>query len=130
MVYSLYWLIGTSRRNTQNFLLLAASYLFYGFWDYRFLLLLLGSSLIDFVGALAIHRSTSRLWRKIYLWHNIFWNIGILVLFKYYDFFLRGFYTFWGMDYAPGSFNLLNVIIPVGLSFYTFSGNFSQVNLE
>ncbi|PQB04264.1 MBOAT family O-acyltransferase [Aureitalea marina] len=120
VVYSLYWLIGTKKRNVQNILILVSSYFFYGQWDWRFLFLLLASSLIDFYGALAIHQSSSKKWRKFYLWHNVFWNIGVLILFKYYDFFLRSFYQMLGQEFEPGTFSLMNVLIPVGLSFYTF----------
>jgi D-alanyl-lipoteichoic acid acyltransferase DltB (MBOAT superfamily) len=120
VVYSLYWAVGSRNRRTQNGILLVSSYLFYGLWDWRFLILLAGSTLIDYLGARAIYATQSRFWKKFYLWHNVLWNIGILVLFKYFDFFLRSFYALWGENYASGSFNLLDVIIPVGLSFYTF----------
>lgn len=120
VVYSLYWFIGTKKKRAQNVLILLASYLFYGLWDWRFLFLLLASTLIDYIGAQAIKGTNSTRWKKFYLWHNVFWNIGVLVLFKYYNFFLASFYDLFGAEYAPESFGLLDVIIPVGLSFYTF----------
>lgn len=120
VVYSLYWLIGTKRKKAQNGLILVASYFFYGLWDWRFLFLLLASTLIDYIGAQAIAKTSSKSWRKFYLWHNVFWNIGVLILFKYYDFFLHSFYQLWGGEYQQEGFDLINLVIPVGLSFYTF----------
>lgn len=115
----LYWLLGTRNRKAQNLLLLAASYIFYGLWDWRFLLLLFGSSILDYVLGLALQGGAGPKKRKFYLYTSVFWNIGILFVFKYFNFFIDSFSGFWGTGPNP-SFNIWTVVIPVGLSFYTF----------
>lgn len=114
-----YWAIGTQQRKWQNLLLLAASYVFYGLWDWRFLFLLIGSSLVDFFIGLALHKSEKSLNRKFLVALSLCSNLGILFVFKYFNFFLDGFSSF----FLSGNSNyqsLWEVIIPVGLSFYTF----------
>lgn len=104
----------------RNILVVAASYLFYGWWDYRFLGLLLFSSLLDYYLALALDRPTQARARRLLVWTSVGANLGILGVFKYYDFFaeslgqlLRGL----GLEVEPAT---LRVILPVGISFYTF----------
>lgn len=119
-VFLLYWWTGNHQRRIQNFLLLSASYIFYGFWDWRFLFLILLSSLIDFFAGWRIHKSQDPVRRKWYLYFSIFWNIGILFLFKYFNFFLKSLATFLGLVQQDAAYSALNIILPVGLSFYTF----------
>lgn len=120
IVYLLYWGIGVSRRTAQNILLLVASYVFYGLWDWRFLSLIVASSLIDFYASRAIEKSEKPNLRKFYLWASILWNLGVLFIFKYYNFFIDSFTTLFSLPASEDGFMIWDVIIPVGLSFYTF----------
>ncbi|GEQ87166.1 O-acyltransferase [Patiriisocius marinistellae] len=120
IVYLLYWGLGSKRRTPQNFLLLTASYFFYGIWDWRFLGLLLASSLIDYFAAIKIESSSSKVARKSYLWLSLLWNLGVLFVFKYYGFFVDNFVGLFTDNPTANHYYFWNVIIPVGLSFYTF----------
>lgn len=104
----------------QNWLLLGASYYFYAAWDWRFLSLLIGSTLVDFVVARTIARTTDRRRRKHLLWLSLAYNFGVLGFFKYYGFFAESLVTLaasvgWHLDLVT-----LHVILPIGISFYTF----------
>ena len=116
----MYQLIGYKKRIHQNILLLLASYVFYGLWDWRFLSLLIGSTLIDYFAGKAIQKAINPLYKKGYLWFSIIWNLGILITFKYFNFFLDSFYLLFGQESAFDGYNFWNVVIPLGLSFYTF----------
>ncbi|WP_235005281.1 MBOAT family O-acyltransferase [Pedobacter nyackensis] len=105
----------------QNAIILIASYIFYGWWDWRFLLLLLVSTLIDFFFGLIIHSNTGRK-KLIYLWLCILNNLGILFVFKYYNFFIESFTELSqsiGFNFSP---YFISIALPVGISFYTFHG--------
>ncbi|MEM7186794.1 MAG: MBOAT family O-acyltransferase [Bacteroidota bacterium] len=119
IVYLVYWIIGTTRRNAQNVLLLIASYVFYGLWDWRFLGLLIMSSFVDFIAARAIANTKKHGTQKLFLWLSVAWNLGVLVAFKYFNFFVDSFETLFGLDPVDG-YTFWNVAIPLGLSFYTF----------
>ncbi|GEO21899.1 O-acyltransferase [Cyclobacterium qasimii] len=104
----------------QNFLIVAASYLFYGWWDWRFLSLILFSTVVDYAigNRLKIEGNPTK--RKVLLYTSIFVNLGFLGFFKYYNFFLDNFisaFSFFGTEINASS---LNIILPVGISFYTF----------
>ncbi len=120
IAYTLYWLVGSNRRTSQNILLLLASYLFYGLWDWRFLGLLIASSLIDYLAGLAIRNSKQKKTRKFLLYTSILWNLGVLFTFKYFNFFIDEFTSLFSSEGIATSFTIWNVIIPIGLSFYTF----------
>lgn len=120
IVYFAYWGIGTKRRKAQNLLLLVASYVFYGSWDWRFLFLLMASSLVDYVAGRILERSEKVSLRKLILWTSIFWNLGVLVIFKYFNFFISSFYELFSIENTQQTYTFWNVIIPLGLSFYTF----------
>jgi len=93
---------------------------FYGWWDWRFLLLIFLSTIVDYTVGLQLSKATKKSNRKILLWLSLLVNIGLLVYFKYYNFFLNNFITafsFFGMHINA---NTLNIILPVGISFYTF----------
>ncbi len=120
VVFTMYWAIGSKRRVAQNVLILVSSYLFYGLWDWRFLSLILGSSLVDFVAARFIFNSERKITRHFWLGFSLFWNLGILFVFKYMNFFLDSFYDLFNIELIPNEFSAWNLIIPVGLSFYTF----------
>lgn len=120
IAYLLYWLIGSKNRVFQNALLLLSSYFFYGVWDWRFLGLLVASSLIDYIAAKQIERTPSKIKKKTFLWLSISWNLGVLFLFKYYGFFVESFMSLFYNGVDTSHYVFWNVVIPVGLSFYTF----------
>lgn len=119
-VFLLYWFV-FRRQRAQNVLLLAASYVFYGWWDVRFLLLIALTSVLSYLFGRMIDQNSARpKARKAFSLANIALNIGILGIFKYYDFFADN------LARLLGSFGLhadpltLNLVLPVGISFYTF----------
>jgi len=118
IVFILYWSIGNKRIQGQNLLLLAASYLFYGVWDWRFLLLILASSLVDFYAGKHIAKANTKKTKRLWLYTSLSWNLGVLFVFKYYNFFLDNLKTLF--EIPENTFTTLDIIIPVGLSFYTF----------
>ena len=104
----------------QNRFLLIASYYFYGSWDWRFLSLLWISTIVDFYCGQAIEKNTAKVIRKKFLIYSIITNLGILGFFKYYNFFagnLQFVLSSWGVVIPLST---LNIILPVGISFYTF----------
>lgn len=120
VVLLLYWGIGFSRRKYQNLLLLVASYFFYGLWDWRFLSLIFASSIIDYYVGIWLESSNDTRKRKGLLWISIIWNLGVLFVFKYYNFFIAEFSELFNLNQENFAFSSLQVILPVGLSFYTF----------
>ncbi len=115
-VFYLYWLLRRSVR-IQNLFIVACSYLFYGWWDWRFLLLIAFTTLCSYGSALLMEKKES--FRRVFCTVNIIVNLGILFLFKYYDFFVEGFESLMsvlGLKAHPAT---LSLILPVGISFYT-----------
>jgi D-alanyl-lipoteichoic acid acyltransferase DltB (MBOAT superfamily) len=120
IVFILYWFATNKNLKLQNFLILVASYVFYGWWDWRFLSLIVFSTIVDYSIGLKLKNEEKQFKRKVLLWTSIFVNLGFLGFFKYYNFFLDNFITafsFFGTDIKANS---LNIILPVGISFYTF----------
>ncbi|MFD2035785.1 MBOAT family O-acyltransferase [Belliella marina] len=120
VVFLLYWFLTNNNLKLQNFLIVAASYFFYGWWDWRFLSLILFSTILDYFIGRGLSKQDDQLKRKMLLWTSIVVNLGFLGFFKYYNFFLDNFvtaYTFLGKEISGDS---LNIILPVGISFYTF----------
>lgn len=120
IVFALYWGAFSRRVRAQNILLVIASYIFYGWWDWRFLSLLFISSLIDFLIGLKLPLAKTVRHRKILLGISLFSNLGMLLIFKYYDFFIQ---SFLDLSHALGiqaHAGTLHIILPVGISFYTF----------
>ncbi|HET8860546.1 MBOAT family O-acyltransferase [Marivirga sp.] len=118
--FLLYWFVFKEHLKAQNFFLLAISYVFYGWWDWRFLSLIAFSSLVDFIAGQQIEKSSTKARKKLFLWISICTNLGFLGFFKYFNFFAESFadmVSMIGMQANPWS---LNVILPVGISFYTF----------
>lgn len=118
--FLLYWFVFKKHLKAQNFFLLAISYVFYGWWDWRFLSLIAFSSLVDFIAGQQIEKSSTKARKKLFLWISICTNLGFLGFFKYFNFFAESFadmMSLVGMQANPWS---LNVILPVGISFYTF----------
>jgi alginate O-acetyltransferase complex protein AlgI len=120
-VFFLYWFVFQKNLRIQNSLLLISSYVFYGWWDYRFLSLILLSTVVDYFVGLMIHDSNDKKIRKFYLWISILFNLGLLGFFKYFNFFIDSWIDLLGVfGYEQKSTWTLNVILPVGISFYTF----------
>lgn len=120
IVFILYWFVLNKNIKHQNFLIAIASYIFYGWWDWRFLGLIFFSSLVDFTIGRSLGVSSKKIERKLLLCISILVNIGLLGYFKYYNFFLDNFksaFSFFGSEINSNS---LEIILPVGISFYTF----------
>lgn len=120
IVFFFYWFITNKSLKSQNLLLLASSYFFYSCWDWRFLFLLFFSTFLDyFTGLKMVEGKNSK---RFWFWLSIIVNLGFLGVFKYYDFFVKSFaeaIANFGLQINPTT---LNVILPVGISFYTFHG--------
>lgn len=122
VVFILYWFVCHRSLRLQNILLLLSSYFFYSCWDWRFVFLLAFSTLLDYVTGLKIASSSIQRQKKFWLTLSIVVNLGFLGIFKYYDFFAESFTELmdgFGLYVHPAT---LNVILPVGISFYTFHG--------
>ena len=117
-VFLLYWLVFQRSVRAQNLFVVAVSYLFYGWWDWRFLFLIAFTSLCSWGSGLLIERHRNRPVAKIVHISNIVLNLAILGVFKYYDFFVTSFAKLFLNGRTDGL--LLNIILPVGISFYTF----------
>lgn len=122
VVFLLYWFVAQRQLKAQNMLLLLASYFFYACWDWRFLFLLLFSTALDYFSGLQIARSEQRGRRLFWLWLSIGLNLGFLGIFKYYNFFAENMAAFMARFGLVSHPVLLQVILPVGISFYTFHG--------
>ncbi|MFK7935343.1 MAG: MBOAT family protein [Saprospiraceae bacterium] len=120
IVFALYWSIFAKNLRAQNVFLIAVSYLFYGWWDWRFLSLIIFSSAIDYSVGLALSRTSEQRKRKWWLGLSLFVNLGLLGFFKYYDFFLAEFIAAFAEIGIPLHASTLRIILPVGISFYTF----------
>lgn len=119
-VFILYWLVFNKNLKAQNLLVLVASYVFYGWWDWRFLGLIAFSTAIDFLVGIQLDKSENSSTRKILLGISLLVNIGLLGFFKYYNFFLDNFISAFTILGMPIKANSLHLILPVGISFYTF----------
>ena len=120
LVFAVYWLWVYRHVRLRNAWLLAASYFFYGYWDYRFLALIILSSFADYVIGLAIYRREETHVRRRWLFLSLFINLGILATFKYAGFFVNELSVLLsglGIDTEPLH---LDFVLPVGISFYTF----------
>jgi len=120
IVFLLYWFVANKNLKLQNLLIVISSYVFYGWWDWRFLSLILFSTIVDFLVGLMLSKEENETKRKALLWTSILVNLGFLGFFKYYNFFIENFttaFSFFGNEIQPNS---LNIILPVGISFYTF----------
>lgn len=120
VVFLIYWFVLKGNLKFQNLFLLCASYLFYGWWDWRFLSLIIFSSMVDYIVGICLSNTVEIFKRKLFLSLSIFVNLGFLAFFKYYNFFFQNFvdaFSFLGQNIDP---QRLNIILPVGISFYTF----------
>ena len=120
-VFILYWFVFHKNLKFQNLLILLSSYLFYGWWDYRFLSLIFLSTVVDYIIGLNIPKQYSEKNQKLLLWSSILFNLSVLGFFKYYNFFIDSWIDlFRSVGYEIKSVWTLNIILPVGISFYTF----------
>ena len=122
IVFFLYWFVFNKTKSSQNALLIIASYYFYSCWDWRFLFLLVFSTFLDYYTGIQIEKGKSEKIRKFWFWLSILINLGFLGIFKYYNFFADSFSDLLSSVGFQSSPILLNVILPVGISFYTFHG--------
>lgn len=122
IVFFLYWFVTNRNLKIQNLMLLVASYYFYACWDYRFMFLLMFSTFLDYYTGLKMDEGKNENTRKFWLWLSVGINLGFLGFFKYYNFFAENFAEMlqsFGFQVNPWT---LKVILPVGISFYTFHG--------
>ena len=122
IVFLLYWFVTAHNLKLQNVLLLASSYLFYACWDWRFLFLLIFSTLLDYYTGIRMSDAKNQANKKFWFWLSVSVNLGFLGVFKYYNFFAASFadaVANFGLQVNPWT---LKVILPVGISFYTFHG--------
>ena len=122
VVFTLYWCLNSRGLRLQNLLLLLSSYFFYASWDWRFLFLLIFSTLLDYFTGLKISSAKSIYDKKVLFWISISVNLGFLGVFKYYNFFAESFYEALLQMGVKVDIWTLKVILPVGISFYTFHG--------
>ncbi len=122
IVFVLYWFATKGNLRFQNILLLFCSYFFYASWDWRFLFLLIFSTLLDYYTGIKMSNAKNQNIKKFWFWLSISVNLGFLGVFKYYNFFAESFadaIANLGLQVNPWT---LKVILPVGISFYTFHG--------
>ena len=122
IVFFLYWFATKRKLKYQNILLLIASYFFYASWDYRFLFLLIFSTFLDYSTGIKMDEAKNQKMKRFWFWLSICVNLGFLGVFKYYNFFATSFadaLSLFGLKTNPW---ILQVILPVGISFYTFHG--------
>ena len=120
IVFILYWFVFQKSLKWQNFFIVITSYIFYGWWDWRFLFLILFSTVQDYCIAYWIEKENSQKKRKLLLSISIITNLGFLGFFKYYNFFIDNFITAFSFFGTKPSIHTLNILLPVGISFYTF----------
>lgn len=122
IIFVLYWFITNKNLRLQNVLLLVASYFFYACWDWRFLFLLMFSTLLDYCTGIKMQEAENQKGKAFWFWLSIIVNLGFLGVFKYFNFFAESFaeaISNFGVHINPWT---LNLILPVGISFYTFHG--------
>jgi len=122
VVFILYWFVTNKSYRLQNILLLLASYFFYGCWDWRFLFLLAFSTFLDYFTGFKIHNAATARHRKLWLVISVVVNLGFLGVFKYYNFFANSFADLLRLFGLNPTVTTLKLVLPVGISFYTFHG--------
>ena len=118
VVFSVYWSLRENR--SRKLWLLVCSYIFYAAWNWKFLFLLMGSSALDYLVGMMLTRTKDPRARRAWLILSLCANLGTIAFFKYYNFFVTSAATFLEWLGLPASVHTLNIIIPVGVSFYTF----------
>ena len=120
IVFIVYWFITNRNLKLQNFIIVLASYVFYGWWDWRFLSLIIFSTIIDYSVGLRFSNTTKPSERKFLLMISLAINLGLLGFFKYFNFFIESFNAAFASAGIHTNMSSLNIILPVGISFYTF----------
>jgi alginate O-acetyltransferase complex protein AlgI len=118
--FALYWLVFKKSLKLQNLLVLAGSYFFYGWWNWRFLFLIIGSSLLNYLLGIFIATTTNQKHQNWLLYLGLLQGLGGLIFFKYYNFFIESFASAFAVFHLPLHVNTLQLILPLGISFYTF----------
>ncbi len=131
-VLLLYWLVFKRSNISQNILLLIASLVFYAWADWRFLILLVLSTCVNFYLGLKISEAEEDKKRNIFLYTGVIFNVGLLLYFKYVNFFYEGFYELLNVFGTDISHDTLTILLPLGISFFTFQtlGYLIDVNHE
>jgi D-alanyl-lipoteichoic acid acyltransferase DltB (MBOAT superfamily) len=120
IVFILYWFVTNRNLKLQNLLIVVSSFVFYGWWDWRFLILMVGTASVDFIVGILLSKQENTKNRKILLSFSIIANLGILGFFKYFNFFVDNFvnlFSIFGTKFNPVT---IQIVLPVGISFYTF----------
>ena len=120
MFFFLYWFVFNRAYKLQNLLILAGSCVFYAWWDWRFLFLLMGSSVLHYFLGIQIYKSRSEKIRNFILWIGLIQGLGSLIFFKYFNFFIQSLVNACYAIHIQLTFHALNIILPLGISFYTF----------
>lgn len=120
IVFFLYWFVTNKSIKLQNLLLLVSSLIFYGWWDWRFLFLIIFSSIVDFLVGIGLSKTDKKSTRQQLLSISIIINLGLLGFFKYFNFFVESFASAFTLFGEHLEVSRLNIILPVGISFYTF----------
>jgi alginate O-acetyltransferase complex protein AlgI len=122
VTFILYWSVSKKSLNIQNLIVLSASYFFYACWDWRFLFLLIFSTFLDYFSGIKIEESGNQKTKKRWFWFSILMNLSFLGFFKYYNFFIDSFTELISLFGFKVNFWTLKILLPVGISFYTFHG--------
>lgn len=122
VIFIVYWFVAGRNFRLQNALLVLASYYFYCCWDWRFGFLLAFSTVLDYYSGILIANSTTQIHKKTWLFISVGINLGFLCFFKYYNFFIESFAQMIEGAGFRANYSTLNIIMPVGISFYTFHG--------
>jgi alginate O-acetyltransferase complex protein AlgI len=122
VVFFLYWFATKGNYKWQNIILLVSSYFFYACWDYRFLFLLMFSTVLDYSTGIKMFEAKTQGMKKFWFWLSVIVNLGFLGVFKYYNFFAESLAEALSTVGFKANFWTLQVILPVGISFYTFHG--------
>ena len=123
LVFILYWFVFNKNLKTQNSLIVVASYFFYAWWDWRFLSLIFLSTLVDFIVGINIDNNENQHIRKRFLWLSIVVNLGMLGIFKYFNFFIENFtaaFSFFGLDLESYTLNIILPVSPLTKGIATF----------
>lgn len=120
IVFLLYWFVFQRNLKLQNLFIVIVSYIFYGWWDWRFLFLILFSSLQDYAVSYWLMKEKNPKKRKWLLALSIVTNLGFLGFFKYYNFFVENFITAFTFFGTKPNITTMQILLPVGISFYTF----------
>lgn len=120
LFFFVYWVVWSKSVKAQNLLILLGSYIFYAWWDWRFLFLLIGTSVLNYFLGIGIYKSSNERYRAFLLWIGLLQGLGSLVFFKYFNFFINILVCVFGMLNIKPAMHTLNIMLPLGISFYTF----------